>query len=169
MDYKIIYSKRKTIAIQITKACEVIVRAPIGTSKKRIEDFILRHGSWIDKHLSIQESRAERYPELSKGELDALKRRAWELLPKRVEYFSSIMGVTPTHISINQAKTRFGSCSDKGRINFSCRLMRYPDEAIDYVVVHELSHLKHLNHSRDFWAFVEKFLPDYKERKRLLK
>lgn len=169
MDYKIIYSKRKTIAIQITKSCEVIIRAPIGASKRRIEDFVECHRSWIDKHLSIQGSRAQRYPELSCEELSQLKTKAWELLPQRVEYFSAIMGVKPTNISINQAKTRFGSCSDKGRINFSCRLMRYPIEAIDYVVVHELAHLKHLNHSREFWAFVGKFLPDYKERKRLLK
>ncbi len=169
MDYKIIYSKRKTIAIQITKECEVVVRAPYGASKKRIEDFVLSHLSWISTHLDRQKLRAQRYPELSEGELAELKKRAWELLPDRVAHFSAIMGVAPTHISINQAKTRFGSCSDKGRINFSCRLMRYPDKAIDYVVVHELSHLRHLNHSREFWAFIERVLPDYKERKRLLK
>jgi predicted metal-dependent hydrolase len=95
--------------------------------------------------------------------------RAREILPERVEYFSAIMGVKPTHVSINEAKTRFGSCSEKRRINFSCRVMRYPSEAIDYVVVHELAHLKFLNHSREFWAFVESILPDYKARKGLLK
>jgi predicted metal-dependent hydrolase len=86
-----------------------------------------------------------------------------------VEKYAAIMGVFPEHVSINSAKTRFGSCSSKKRLNFSCRLMTYDERAIDYVVVHELAHLKHLNHSKDFWAFVEKFMPDYKERKKLLK
>jgi predicted metal-dependent hydrolase len=169
MDYKIIYSKRKTIAIQITRTCEVIVRAPIKASRARIEDFVNSHRSWIDTHLSKQKSRAQRYPEPSESEISHLKMRARAILPERVEYFSAIMGVKPTHVSINEAKTRFGSCSEKGRINFSCRVMRYPSEAIDYVVVHELAHLKFLNHSREFWAFVESILPDYKARKGLLK
>ena len=169
MKYKIIYSKRKTIAIQITRTCEVIVRAPIGASKKRIEDFVTSHSAWIQKHLESQKSRALRYPEPSREEISRLKARAREILPERVAHYSSIMGVTPTHISINEARTRFGSCSEKGRINFSCRLARYPLEAIDYVVVHELAHLKFLNHSRQFWSFVEEILPDYKARKGLLK
>ena len=169
MEYKIIYSKRKTIAIQITRTCEVIVRAPIGASKKRIEDFVTSHSAWIQKHLESQKSRAQRYPEPSREEISRLKARAREILPERVAHYSSIIGVTPAHISINEARTRFGSCSEKGRINFSCRLARYPLEAIDYVVVHELAHLKFLNHSRQFWSFVEEILPDYKARKGLLK
>ena len=169
MDYKIIYSKRKTIAIQVTKSCEVFVRAPIGVSRVRIEEFVSAHTDWISKHLESQRLHAQSYPALTDDEISCLKASAAEILPKRVEYFASVMGVSPTKISINGAKTRLGSCSDKGRINFSYRVMRYPSEAIDYVVVHELAHLKFLNHSRQFWAFVEAILPDYKERKKLLK
>ncbi|MBQ2809259.1 MAG: M48 family metallopeptidase [Clostridia bacterium] len=169
MNYKIIYSKRRTLALQISRELEVIVRAPKGASTDRIEKFVRLHEGWINEHLEMQKSRLERYPEPSEAELLELERRAWELLPERASYFSALMGVKASHISINRARSRFGSCSDKGRINFSCRLMRYPIEAIDYVVVHELAHLRHLNHSREFWAFVESFLPDYKQRKRLLK
>ncbi|MBO5373883.1 MAG: M48 family metallopeptidase [Clostridia bacterium] len=168
MEYRIIYSSRRTLAIQITKACEVVVRAPRGISREKIDAFVKKSEAWILKHLEIQKSRRETKPEL-KAELEALKQRALLILPQRVEYFSRLMGVSPSSVSINRAKTRFGSCSSKGRINFSCRLMQYPDEAIDYVIIHELAHLKHLNHSKEFWAFVERFCPDYKARKGLLK
>ena len=107
--------------------------------------------------------------ELDKSEVEELKKKAWEYIPTRVEYFAKIMGVTPSNVSINQAKTRFGSCSSKKRLNFSCNVMRYPSEAIDYVIVHELAHIKELNHSKRFWTIVESVMPDYKERQRLLK
>ena len=79
------------------------------------------------------------------------------------------MGVTPTRITITRAKTRFGSCSGKNSVSFSCHLMLYPDAAVDYVVVHELTHIRHHDHSAAFWAEVERFMPDYRERKKLLK
>lgn len=169
MDYKIIYSDRKSLSIQITKNCEIVVRAPKRIKNDVLLSFVQKHSGWIQEKLAAQKRRNDRYPEPSEGEYEELIKMAREILPARVEYYSALMGVSPSHISINRAKTRFGSCSDKGRINFSCRLMRYPAAAIDYVVVHELAHLKHLDHSRAFWAFVESVLPDYKERKRLLK
>jgi predicted metal-dependent hydrolase len=107
--------------------------------------------------------------ELSDTDIEQLKRKAWEYIPSRVDYFASIMGVTPANVSINRAKTRFGSCNSKKRLNFSCNVMRYPIEAIDYVIVHELAHIKELNHSKRFWAIVESILPDYKERQKILK
>ena len=79
------------------------------------------------------------------------------------------MGVTPTGLKITTARKRYGSCSGKNSLCFSCFLMRYPEEAIDLVVVHELCHIKVKNHSRDFYALLEQYLPDYKERKKLLK
>ena len=169
MEYKIVYSSRRTLSLQITRTGEVVVRAPRRTQPTRIEEFVSSHSDWIEKKVSEVKGRLERYPELSEGELSELTKMAKAVLPSRVEYFASIMGVKPQKISVNRAKTRFGSCSAKGNLNFSCRVMRYPTEAIDYVVVHELAHLKHFNHSRAFWAFVESVLPDYKERKRLFK
>ena len=169
MDYRIIYSSRKSLAIQITKACEVVVRAPRGIDKTRIENFVRDHEAWINTHLEKQRQFRTIHPEPDESELDRLKDEAKRLIPARVEYFSRIMGVQPVSVSFNKAKTRYGSCSSAGRINFSCRVMRFAPEVIDYVVVHELAHLKHLNHSKAFWAFVEKFIPDYKERKRLLR
>ncbi|MBQ8567162.1 MAG: M48 family metallopeptidase [Clostridia bacterium] len=169
MEIKVKYSKRKTLALEITRDAQVLVRAPIGTSKKRIDEFTKSHWEWMISHLEKRKSTNKRHPEPSAEELDILKAQAWEIIPKKVEKYAAIMGVFPEHVSINSAKTRFGSCSSKKRLNFSCRLMAYDERAIDYVVVHELAHLKHLNHSKSFWAYVEKFMPDYKERKKLLK
>ncbi len=169
MEIKVKYSKRKTLALEITRDAEVLVRAPIGTSAKKIEEFTKSHWEWMISHLEKRKIAINRRPELSEEDLKRLKAMAKEIIPPKVEKYAKIMGVFPEHVSINSAKTRFGSCSSKKRLNFSCRLMNYDERAIDYVVVHELAHLKHLNHSKNFWAFVEKFMPDYKERKKLLK
>ena len=79
------------------------------------------------------------------------------------------MGTSYNRVTVTSARTRFGSCSAKGNISYSYRLMLYPEPAIDYVVVHELAHTLEMNHSPRFWAVVEKYMPDYKERKKLLK
>lgn len=169
MDYEIIYTKRKTLCLQVKRDGTVVIRCPHRTSKGRIEEFYNSHIDWVKKKLEINENRMAPISELSDTEIAELKRRAWEYIPSRVDYFAAIMGVTPSNVSINQAKTRFGSCSSKKRLNFSCNVMRYPYEAIDYVIVHELAHIKELNHSKRFWAIVEGVLPDYKERQKLLK
>lgn len=90
-------------------------------------------------------------------------------MPERVDYYSRLMNVKPTGIKITSAKKRFGSCSGKNSICFLYYLMLYPKEAVDYVVVHELAHVRHHNHSKDFYNFVSEFMPDYKEREKLLK
>ncbi|MDY3888895.1 MAG: M48 family metallopeptidase, partial [Agathobacter sp.] len=88
-----------------------------------------------------------------------------EYIPKRVAYFADIMGVDYGRITIRMQKTRWGSCSSKGNLNFNCLLMLAPPEVIDYVVVHELCHRKEMNHSKAFWREVERVLPDYRSRK----
>ena len=169
MEIKVKYSKRKTLALEITRDAQVLVRAPIGTRAKKIDQFTKSHWEWLISHLEKRKKAIQSRPELTEDDLEKLKALAKEIIPPKVEKYAEIMGVFPEHVSINSAKTRFGSCSSKKRLNFSCRLMSYDERAIDYVVVHELAHLKHLNHSKDFWAFVEKFMPDYKERRKLLK
>ena len=94
---------------------------------------------------------------------------AKNVLPDKVAYYAEIMGLKYGRITITSAKHRFGSCSSKGNLSFSYRLMMYPEAAIDYVVVHELAHIVEMNHSKAFYAVIEKVLPDYKERIKLLK
>ncbi|MBQ7789583.1 MAG: M48 family metallopeptidase [Clostridia bacterium] len=168
MEYEIIHSKRRTLCLQIKRNGSVIVRAPFKTSERVIDDFVNKHTDWINKKLISVKSKKE-YEATDKETVEKLKRQAKEFILPRVSYFSKIMGVFPERVSINSAKTRFGSCSSKKSLNFSYRLVFYPPEAIDYVCVHELAHLTEMNHSKKFWAIVEKYLPDYKERKKLLK
>ena len=105
-------------------------------------------------------------PEQIKNACIKVYRRLAKLhLAERVAAYSDQMGVAPAGIKINGAKTRWGSCSSKRSINFSWRLVMAADHVIDYVVVHELAHLTHMNHSKKFWATVESVLPDYRERK----
>ena len=169
MEIKVKYSKRRTMSLEITRDCTVLVRAPLKTDIKSVEKFVKSHEEWLISHLERRRASISAHPEPTKSELAELKSRARAYIPERVEYFSGITGIIPVRVSINSAKTRFGSCSSKNTLNFSCRLMVYGKEAIDYVVVHELCHIKHHNHSKDFWALVEKYMPDYKERKKLLR
>ncbi len=168
MEYEIIRSKRRTMCLQIKRDGSVVVRAPFKISKKIIDDFVSKHTDWITKKLDSVKSKKE-YENIDMETAEKLKKQAKEIILPRVSYFSEIMGVFPERVSINSAKTRFGSCSSKKSLNFSYRLVFYPPEAIDYVCVHELAHLTEMNHSKKFWAIVEKYLPDYKERKKLLK
>lgn len=168
-NYTIIYSKRKTIGLEITKDIKILVRAPMRTSKRDIEQMVQKHTHWIESHLEKQKLRAKARPEPCKEEQETLRKQAKEIIPSKVAFYSKRMGFEPTGITITSAEKRFGSCSPKNRLSFSWRLMRYPDAAIDYVVVHELAHIPHKNHGKAFYALIESYLPDYKARKKLLK
>lgn len=167
MDYEVIYSKRKTVSLVI-KAGKLIVRAPFGTKPTKIKELIDAHKSWIEKGIAKTKAKAES-EEISKEEEKLLRKAAKAILPVKTKYYSEIMGLKHGRITITGAKTRFGSCSSEGNISYSFRLMKYPEAAIDYVVVHELAHLVEMNHSDRFWAIVASVFPDYKKRKSLLK
>jgi len=134
-----------------------------------IEAFVRRHSKWIHIHRKNVLQRLAAHGEPTAEEEAALRQKAKEILPGRVAYFSRLMGVFPLGITVTGARTRFGSCSARGRIAFSFRLMDYPPEAVDYVVVHELAHLVHHNHGKDFYALVASVLPDWKDRVGMLK
>ena len=168
MEYTVKYSKRKTVSIQV-KDGAVIVHSPIGVSEDRLSAMVNSHREWVEKQLARQEQKKEKYPEPTPVEERKLRAEARAVLKAKLDYFSKIMGLKYGRLTISGAKTRFGSCSSKGNISFSFRLMRYPEEAIDYVVVHELAHLVEMNHSPRFYAVVASVLPYYKERRRLLK
>ncbi len=170
MQIEIVRSKkRKNLMISVARTGVVTVKAPYNMPEATIFKFINEKQDWILKSIELQRQRADKYPEPTTEEIKVLKQKAKEILPLRVDFYGNLMGVKPTSLKITSAKGRFGSCSGKNGICFSYRLMMYPEEAIDYVVVHELAHIKHHNHSKQFWTFVEKFMPDYKERRRLLK
>ncbi|MBQ9348018.1 MAG: M48 family metallopeptidase [Oscillibacter sp.] len=164
---ELIRSARKTLAIQITREGRVVVRAPLRCSDQRIREFLAAQQGWIEKHLAkVQANPAP--PPPTREELRALVERAVEILPPKVEYWSGVTGLTPAGITITSARTRYGSCSPKNRLSFSCFLVNYPEEAIDLVVVHELCHIREKNHGPRFYALLSRYLPDHKARKKLL-
>ena len=167
--YRVCRTRRRTVAIEITREAEVLVRAPLNYTDRQIEALIEARLEWILTHLKRQQTRLLAYPEPSEEQLAEWRAKAKRVLPQRVAYYSKKMGVVPTGLRITSAKTRFGSCSGKNSLSFSCRLMQYPEAAVDYVVVHELAHIRHHNHSAAFYAFVEHILPDHRERRALLK
>ena len=172
IDYYLVKSDRSTCQIQVKTDGSIIVRAPKKMKQKDIDAFVLERSEWIEKaqeKVRAARERAEKYPPLGESEIKALAKEAMIRIPARVEYFADIIGVEYGRITIRNQKTRWGSCSGKSNLNFNCLLMLTPDEIVDYVVVHELCHLKEMNHSPRFWAEVERVLPDYKERRLWLK
>jgi len=167
--YTIKRSNRKTLAVEVTREATVLVRAPLRTAQHTIDAFVLDHAQWIQHKLALSRERLLQHPPLSEEDLSALKEQANAYLPERVAYYSEIMGLYPTGVKITTARTRFGSCSPKNSICFSCLLMRYPKEAIDYVVIHELAHIRHKDHSPAFYETIAQVLPDHKARRKLLR
>ena len=164
-EVEIIRSKRKTLAVEIRSGEKVLVRVPQRISERRIRAFLHEKQDWIETHLEImQERESERmeYPGFTQEEIHALILAAKEDIPKRVAHYAPIVGVDYGRITIRAQKTRWGSCSAKGNLNFNCLLMLAPEEVRDYVVVHELCHRRQMNHSAVFWSEVERVIPDYK-------
>ena len=168
MEYSVIYSKRKTVALKVTPDLKIEVCAPRGISRETIEEIINKHRRWIENRIDIMKRMPIKAPP-TQDEIRELKKRTEEIVTPLVERYANEMGVNYTKITITSAKKVFGSCTSKKHLNFSFRLSRYPFEAIEYVVVHELCHLKEMNHSPRFWALVERILPDYRKRREMLK
>ena len=174
MKVTVIRSNRKTVAIQVNSDLSVTVRAPRSVSEKDIEEILKKKEAWISKHIEkIKETKerfeAEPTEKLTREKVIVLADEALKVIPERVEYFAKVIGVTYGKITVRNQKTRWGSCSSKGNLNFNCLLMLAPPEVLDYVVVHELCHRKQMNHSKAFWLEVEKVLPNYKEVRKWLK
>ena len=166
-DYTLIRSKRKSVSIQVDENCNITVRAPLRISQKEIDKILLEKKSWLEKTIISQREKKKLIKEYSDEDIKLLRKKAKEVIPQKVEYYAQIMRVTPTSVKINSAKKRFGSCSGTNSLNFSLYLMDKDERFIDYVVVHELAHIRHHNHSKDFYSFIEQFMPDYKERMKL--
>lgn len=167
--YEWIRSNRSTIAIQIREDGSVRVRSPHGVTRTQVERFLEEKRDWIKRHQE-QVLRAQRNsPAITEEERREGIALAKERIPVRVAYFAKIMGVTYGRITIREQKTRWGSCSEKGNLNFNWQLILMSEDVMDYVIVHELAHRIEMNHSRAFWSVVERVLPDYRERRRRLK
>ena len=171
MKYNVIRSNRKSLALVVKPDGTLLVRSPRLVPGDKIAAFVEQHRDWIGKkqlELAERQKIRSEVPKLTAKELKELKDKAMNEFPERVRYFAGILRVSYGRISIRNQKTKWGSCSSKGNLNFNCLLMLAPEFVRNYVVVHELCHRKEMNHSLRFWAEVEAVLPDYKEAKRWL-
>ena len=171
IEYHLIRSDRRSIGIEVDREGKVTVRTPYSCEKKRIDRFLLEKENWIRQKVKLQKENAmkrQEKREMPEAEKKYYRNLAREVLGARTGYYARKMGVTYGRISIREQKTRWGSCSREGNLNFNCRLLFVPDRIVDYVVIHELAHRRFMNHSKAFWKEVEKYMPDYKEQKKLL-
>lgn len=161
--YRIKRSTRKTVELRIREGI-ITVYAPLSASDKDIAALVEKHSGWIEKQLKKQAERGrvtESIQPLTEAELYALAERALEVIPARVAYYAEKLGVTYGRITIRNQKTKWGSCSSAGNLNFNCLLMLAPPEVLDSVVAHELCHRKHMDHSSAFYEEVLSVFPDY--------
>ena len=157
-------SLRKSLSMRFDAHWVLQVNAPLFVTKKQIQDFINKNTSWIEKQKNLSKQKM-----LSESEIEELKQKAKAYIPERVEYLAAKYGFEYEKIRITSARTRWGSCSSRKTLSFSCRLMQYRVECIDYVIIHELCHLRQMNHSSRFWQEVETIMPEYKKWERILK
>lgn len=165
-------SKRKRAAIKITADMQIVVYVPLYVSDNEIEKMVISKSKWIDEHMLKVQSTIDERSKLEKITFEQIKEladQAVEYIPKRVKYYAEKENFVYNKITIKNLVSRWGSCSTKGNLNFNCLLMLTPDYVIDYVVVHELCHLREMNHSEKFWAEVEKIMPDYQRAELWLK
>ncbi len=166
----IIRSARKSLVIEVRPDGKVTVRAPYSLPYKEIEDYINKHAGKIEELIKKQNGRnAGALPKFTDEELAEAVAKAKEIIPPRAEYYANLIGVTYNKIGIKTPKTRWGSCSSKKNLNFSALLVLMPEEIMDSVIVHELCHLKEMNHSARFYDEILKVMPDYREREKWLK
>ncbi|MBF1167521.1 MAG: M48 family metallopeptidase, partial [[Eubacterium] sulci] len=176
MDIVVIRSDRRSFAIEIGMDKKIKVRVPRRASKAQIEEMLKAKHDWILKTLDKIEQRntaeAREYEEaepLRPGDVKELKKKARNHLTSLTGYWAEKIGVSYGRISIRGQKTRWGSCSSKGNLNYNYLLMLCPDDVIEYVVIHELCHRVYMNHSKRFWEKIEEFCPNYRQARKWLK
>lgn len=170
--YEIIKSSRETIAVEVRQDGSVLVRAPRNCPQSRIDTFLKEKQAWVLAKVEEQkekEADSMKIQPLSEAEQRLYRDKAREIFEQKVSYYAQMMGVSYGRIAIRDQKTRWGSCSGEGNLNFNWRLIFAPAGVLDYVVVHELAHRKEMNHSPRFWRVVEDTMPEYRKYQKWLK
>ena len=170
--YIIQKSRRRSISVSIMADNKVLVKAPYGTNERTVQEFLVAKTGWITKHLENQNrevEQAESLGILTDDEVKKIKRQAKKIIPERVGNWAEKIGVTYGRIAIRLQSSRWGSCAANGNLNFNCLLVLMPPEVLDSVVVHELCHRRHMNHSKEFYAEIDRIFPDYKRWNKWLK
>ncbi|MBQ9551642.1 MAG: M48 family metallopeptidase [Clostridia bacterium] len=164
--------KAKSFSIRITPDGKAELRVPLRTSRRTVEDVIRRYRPKIEEMARKQQKVAAEFgalPALDEKALASYTKQTRQLLSERLDGFAAQIGVTYHRVSVKKQVSRWGSCSGKGNLKFNCLLSLLPPDVADYIMVHELCHLKQLNHSPAFWAEVARVLPQYRQSERWLK
>lgn len=169
--YSITKVRRKTMGITIDRDGNVDVRIPTWVTITAAKGFADEKDEWINKTLKKQFDKKEKsnlrnWEEIRSDTLPWIRGRGGQLFGQKVYDWSVKMGVTYGKVNVRDTSSRWGSCSAKGNLSFSWKIFIMPEELVDYLVVHELAHRKHMNHSHEFWNEVERYIPDYKKLKK---
>jgi predicted metal-dependent hydrolase len=169
--YTLKKSKRaRQLNLTIHSDGRVVVTTPFYIREKVSERFVKEKGEWIlKKQAFFKQFEGQKIIKNSKQDYLKRKDESYKLAVDRVEYFNETYKFKYNRVSIRNQKTRWGSCSSKGNLNFNYKIVHLPLRTADYIIVHELCHLKEMNHSKKFWDLVSVFFPDYKEIRRDLK
>lgn len=160
----VIRSTRKTLCIQLTRDGSLIARAPLRMKETQIRQFILSKASLLQRHLQKMEAEnkaLQDLPPFTNNEIQWMVAEAKKIIPDRVAYYASLLGISYGRITIRKQITKWGSCSAAGNLNFNCLLIKMPPQVLDAVVVHELCHILEMNHSKSFYRRIHQIYPEY--------
>ncbi len=172
---KINYTLRKSERVRRVRLavhCDgaVVVTAPVGVSEERVEGFVRDKAEWVREKITFfQKIGFQPVKKTTRGGYKKYKNVARKLVTGRLEYFNQFYQLKYNRVAIRNQRSRWGSCSKKGNLNFNYKIVFLPPQLADYVIVHELCHLQEFNHSQRFWALVAKTLPGYTSLRKHLK
>lgn len=160
--------RSRYMRLSVSPDASVRVSVPWGFDEAAVEKFLIEKAEWLLGKLSFFKNKNSIVPSGDRKDYLKNKELARQIAETKLRYFNNFYGFDWKNVSIRNQKTRWGSCSGKGNLNFSYRIVYLGEEICDYIIVHELCHLREFNHSKKFWALVGKAVPDYKKiRKRL--
>lgn len=159
--------RAKRIKVTVRNTGEVVLTVPFFVSKKQGEKFLIGNQNWLYRKVPARKDAVS--PAQARKDYLDYKERARQLARRKLNYFNKFYNLPVQRVAIRNQRTRWGSCSQKGNLNFNYKIIKLPDHLSDYIILHELCHLQEMNHSVRFWELVEKVIPDYKERKKELK
>lgn len=166
---RLVKTFRNSYSIRVNSKDTLTVRAPLFATQTGVTALLDKHFNWIEKRIPTVDSQTENGKALDEEQIKELADKAKEYLGIRLPYFARLLDVRYNNVTVRCQKTRWGSCSAKGNLNFNCLLMLAPDDVIDSVVVHELCHLREMNHSKRFYDEVLRVFPDYSRCEKWLK